>query len=56
MTHTFLLFFWLEFVLYYFNKYGTMATSGVYTLNGENYVAQADGSLIKTPENGQGIF
>ena len=29
-----------------------MATSGVYTLNGENYVAQADGSLIKTPENG----
>ena len=38
--------------LYYFDKYGTMATSGVYTLNGENYVAQADGSLIKTPENG----
>ena len=38
--------------LYYFNKYGIMATSGVYTQNGENYVAQEDGSLIKMPENG----
>lgn len=38
--------------LYYFNKYGIMATSGVYTQNGENYLAQEDGSLIKMPENG----
>lgn len=29
-----------------------MATSGVYTQNGENYLAQEDGSLIKMPENG----